>query len=245
MVQKQPAGAARPWLVTTNPGPGFEADYVVMACDPQWSATALAAGGSTEQHLIDSLRAIEYSKLQISMQKDGCCHMPTNQKYWQPVNTLVDGDRLTFSAWFGPLRAPYDGKKQIPVFKSWASPGLDPAQCNHEFLAHEHFILLPTTASMAARKQVMARSTKDGLFFAGGWTNWFDSQEAALDSATKVADALPPQARAGTGPARMVTADTGLMRDNLQHWLDEVSTQAPAEHKQRIVDAFRKVEHEG
>jgi predicted NAD/FAD-binding protein len=245
MVQKQGPGAVRPWLVTTNPGPGLEADYVVMACDPQWSATALAAGGWTEHNLIDSLRAIEYSKLRISLQRDGSCHMPTDETYWQPVNTLVDGDRLTFSAWFGPLRGPYDGNKQIPVFKSWASPGLDPATCAHEFLAEEHSILLPTTKSMAARERVMARSTRDGLFFAGGWTNWFDSQEAALASATRVAEALPPRARASAGRARMVEVDTGRMRDNLQHWLNDVSPQAPEEHKRRIVDAFRKVEHEG
>jgi predicted NAD/FAD-binding protein len=225
-------------------GGNIDAGHVVLACDPQTSADILAAGGA-DPALVATLRRLEYVKLPISMQKEGSCYMPGDQKYWEPVNTIVDGDKLLFSAWFGPLRAKYDGGKQIPVFKSWGSPELAPLACGHEFLAHEHRVLQPTTAFMQARAELAAWQGTDGLWFAGGWTNWFDSQEAALDSATRIADALPGEARAETGLERMVAHDHERQRKNLRRWLERVARRAPDEKRERLANVLSRVEHEG
>jgi predicted NAD/FAD-binding protein len=220
------------------------ADHVVLACDPQTSATILGAGGA-DPALVAVLQRLEYAKLPISMQKDGSCYMPGDDKYWEPVNTIVDGDTLMFSAWFGPLRAKYDGDKKIPVFKSWGSPERAPQACGHEFLAHEHRVVQPTTDFMQAREELAPFQGKDGVWFAGGWTNWFDSQEAALDSATRVADALPGEVRANTGMARMVKADQEAQRKNLRRWLERVSRRAPEDKRGRLANALDDVESEG
>jgi phytoene dehydrogenase-like protein len=48
--------------------------------------------------------------------------------------------------------------------------------------------------------------TLDHVWLAGGWTNWFDSQEAALDSATSVAEQLSGTGATDLGPPHPVIA---------------------------------------
>ncbi len=172
--------------VTVN-GSSLHARYVVMACDPGTCADLLGNGGTARQDLIDLLRKLaeQYLDLPIVMQKDAARWMPGERSYWEAVNTLVDTPQrsLAFTAWFGPLRPPYDGLQPIPVFKSWGSPDLAPRDANSAFFAHTHNVPLPTTAFMRLRSGLDAYQGQNGLSFAGGWTNWFDSQEAALISA--------------------------------------------------------------
>ena len=116
--------------VTVN-GETINANYVVMACDPGASATLLATGGTANQDLIALLQGLgtQYLDLTVVMQQQpttgqpGPCWMPGQTNYWEAVNTLVDTrphhQSVAFSAWFGPLRPPYDGNQLIPVFKSW------------------------------------------------------------------------------------------------------------------------------
>jgi hypothetical protein len=224
------------------------ADHVVFACDPGAAAEILAAGGTAPAALVDTLRGLDrdYVNLPISMQKNGTCDMPADPDYWQPVNTIVDGDDVVFSAWFGPLRPKYDGDQQIPVFKSWGARSLTPPRCAHEFLAHEHRILLPTTRFVGLRDQLVAEwQGRGNVWFTGGWTNWFDSQEAALDSATSVADALPFASRPHTGPARMVPIDHARTERNLRRWLERMARHAPPDKRGRIGHALEEVESRG
>ncbi|HWW75570.1 MAG TPA: FAD-dependent oxidoreductase, partial [Pyrinomonadaceae bacterium] len=97
--------------VTAN-GETINAQYVVMACDPGASATLLTKGGTADQNLITVLKGMGdlYLNLGIVMQKDGSCWMPGDQNYWEAVSTLVDTPQqaVSFNAWFGPLRPPYD-----------------------------------------------------------------------------------------------------------------------------------------
>jgi hypothetical protein len=224
-------------LVVETDGGNIAADHVVLASDPQVAANLLE--GLAPEALLATLRQMEYVALPISLQKDGSCYMPRDRKYWQPVNTIIDGADLMFSAWFGPLRAPFGDGERIPVFKSWGST-LKPEACPHRFETHEHRILQPTVAFMAAREALRAWQGQQNIWFAGGWTNWFDSQEAALDSATSVANALPGAPLPRTG--RMVAVDPELTKHNLQRWLDRMARQAP---EPAIGDALDRVEHEG
>ena len=195
------------------------ADHVVLATDPQTAAAVLSAGAFPAPDLVASLAACEYSDLQISLQNGAPCWMPEDKTYWESVNTVVDGDALQFSAWFGPLRKPHHGEP-IPVFKSWGSPNVQPAACDSTFFSHSHRVVQPTTTFMAHRRDVLTHQGRDGLWFAGGWTTWFDSQEAALDSATDVAARLSgqppipspgPRLRVGD-PARREGAHHSLAR---------------------------------
>jgi len=225
-------------LVHTAGGP-IVADHVVLTCNPNTAATILAAGGTWDPKLVDTLQQMEYVKLPISMQQGGACWMPGDEDYWEPVNTVVDGDDVAFSCWFGPLRPTYGSGKRIPVFKSWGAPSV--TGCAHEFLAHEHDILLPTTTFVGLRESLREWQGHDGIWFAGGWTRWFDSQEAALDSATWVADRLPAQALPLTGPARMLPANPVRTERNLRRWLERVARQAPETHRDKLAHAIEEV----
>jgi hypothetical protein len=220
------------------------ADHVVFATDPNVAATILAAGSFPAPDLIAALQSCEYADLAIAMQNGSPCWMPDDSQFWESVNTVVDGDALQFSAWFGPLRDMYDGGQKIPVFKSWSSPNLDPASCAGTFFSHTHRILLPTTAFMAARTDVVAHQGRDHVWFAGGWTNWFDSQEAALDSATDVAERIGAPLET-TLSAQRTVIDPTRQRERLVHWLARIAAHAPAEHRKTLLNLVNRVEAAG
>ncbi len=212
------------------------ADHVVLACDPQTSATLLEAGGA-DPSIVTILRKMKYVPLPISMQQGAPCHMPPNESDWQPVNTIVDGNRLMFSAWFGPLRARSPQGDQIRVFKSWGSPELapPPSACSSQFLLNEHTVIQPTVEFMAAREELAPLQGHGGLWFAGGWTNWFDSQEAALDSATAIADRITEAAEApGTGTTRMVAIDHERHHRHLVRFAKRIARRAPKERQRAL-----------
>lgn len=227
--------------VSTSTGDVYVADHVVMATDPPTSANILEASHADAQ-MVSTLRQIEYGDLDIAMQQGTPCYMPTDKKYWEPVNTIVDGDDLMFTAWFGPLRPLQSDGKMIPVFKSWGA-NLSPkaTDCPSTFFVNHHRVIYPTTVTVGARDKLMKDfHGVNNVWFAGGWTNWFDSQEACLDSATKVAAALPGQAAAGSG--RVVPYDEELHRKNLERWLRRVKTVAPDEHNEALDKQIRKLD---
>ncbi|HKV99370.1 MAG TPA: FAD-dependent oxidoreductase [Vicinamibacterales bacterium] len=228
-------------LQVTTSAETMPADHVVFATDPHAAASMLLAGGFPAPDLISALQQCEYDDLAIAMQDGESCWMPGDTRFWESVNTIVDGDALTFTAWFGPLRDTDSSGNTIPVFKSWASPDLDPASCAGTFFSHTHRILLPTTAFMAARSDVLAHQGHGGLWITGGWTNWFDSQEAALDSATDVVQRIT----GGPLSAPRLAADPARQCAHLQHWLARVAAHSPAEHRKKLLNVVEEVETAG
>ncbi|HMH50258.1 MAG TPA: FAD-dependent oxidoreductase [Candidatus Acidoferrum sp.] len=234
-----PGGVA----VTVN-GETINAQHVVMACDPGASATLLASGGTASADLITLLKGLgsQYLDLTVVMQQNGQCWMPGQQDYWEAVSTLVDTPKqsVAFNAWFGPLRPPYSGTQLIPVFKSWGAPNLDPKSCAAQFFSHTHDVLLPTTSFVQGRDSLVQYQGQNGLFFAGGWTNWFDSQEAALMSAMNIAQWL----QGGTAPvANQVRRVPGASETsaNVKSWLEMVRRHAPAPHQSSLGDLIERL----
>jgi hypothetical protein len=152
---------------------------------------------------------------------------------------------LQFTVWFGALRDTSDSGVKIPVFKSWATPGLDAASCEHTFLTLTHRILLPTTTFMTRRQEVLRHQGQQGVWFAGGWTNWFDSQEAALDSATTIAESLPGAARAATPGRAAVPVDRAHDADAVNRWLARIAAIAPPEVNRKLRTLKQKVDTDG
>ncbi|HEX8145241.1 MAG TPA: FAD-dependent oxidoreductase [Pyrinomonadaceae bacterium] len=225
--------------VTVN-GETINAKYVVMACDPGASATLLANGGTAEQDLIAILQGLadQYLNLTIVMQKDGACWMPGEQSYCEAVSTLVDTPQqeVAFNAWFGPLRPPYDTNQLIPVFKSWGSPNLQSQGCHHEFFSHTHNVLLPTTTFMQLRNQLGAYQNRNGLIFAGGWTDWFDSQEAALMSAIKATQMLQPAGETQQVSQSAIAYDQSSLTSQVKLWMEMVMRYAPEPYKSSLIE---------
>lgn len=214
------------------------ADDVVLATDPHVAATVLEAGAATPSALIDGLRSLEYARLPISIQHGEPAHMPARRSDWQPFNTIVDGDALEFSVWFGPMRPPAPDGSQLSVFKSWGSPALSPTTTASEVLALQHYVPLPTADFMRAREDLLPRwQGTDRIWFAGGWTQWFDSQEAALGSADVVARGI-------VGVDVVSTRHTDV-RGDLQDTLERAAVHAPTSVRDRLIHAIHEVEARG
>jgi predicted NAD/FAD-binding protein len=223
--------------VVTDAGT-LHADHVVLATDPHAASGMLARGGTTAGDLVDGLRALEYAPLPISMQRGVPGHMPEHRADWQPFNTIVDGDALMFSVWFGPMREPAADGSLLDVFKCWGSPRLQPTTTPDEFLAHEHYVPMPTAAFMGTRDSLLARwQGERGVWFAGGWTRWFDSQEAALLSADVVTHGI-----VGTAQESVVDHDA---RAGVQQVLECYATHAPALLRGSLAHALDEVEARG
>jgi hypothetical protein len=79
----------------------------------------------------------------------------------------------------------------------------------------------------------------------GGWSRWFDSQEAALDSATWVAQAIPGVPRPATGLARMIRPGADNIEHNLRRFAERVARIAPSKHKDSIANVIEKVAEKG
>ena len=229
-------------LQVTTSVESIQADHVVFATDPHVTAAILSAGAFSAPELIASLQACEYDDLAISMQSGGSCWMPGDASFWESVNTVIDGDALRFSVWFGPLRDSFGLGERIPVFKSWASPDLSPAACPHSFLSLSHRILMPTTTFMMHRENAVGFQGNDHVWLAGGWTNWFDSQEAALDSATGVAGQIAGEPRASRAVA---TSDRQFQRRDVDRWLTRVAALAPTDYRARLINLINEVETAG
>ncbi len=224
-----------------------------MACDPGASATLLATGGTANQSLITLLQGLgtQYLDLTVVMQQQpttgqpGPCWMPGQTNYWEAVNTLVDTrphhQSVAFSAWFGPLRPPYDGNQLIPVFKSWGAPNLDPASCPSNFFSHVHDVLLPTVPFVQNRDTLVSYQGQNGLFFAGGWTNWFDSQEAALMSAMNIGQWLQTGSAAPAASRAVQAPDGGALSANVRSWLEMVVRYAPASLQAGLTDVINRL----
>lgn len=217
----------------------MSADEVVFAIDPPSAAAVLDAGAFPAPALITALGQCEYDDLRISLQQGAPCWMPGDSQYWEAVNTIADASGFRFSVWFGPLRDPLAGGGRIPVFKSWATPDLDPVSCPATFFSHVHRILMPTTSFMAQREEVRSHQGEHRVWFAGGWTTWFDSQEAALVSATAVANAIAAPGGMAHDVDSMPAFDHAQQRGSLGRWMAGVARHAPQDHRaelQRLVD---------
>jgi glycine/D-amino acid oxidase-like deaminating enzyme len=218
------------------------AEHVVLTADPHASAGMLAAGGTTDSALVDGLRALEYGRLPISVQHGNPSYMPDRRRDWQPFNTIVDGDAMMFSIWFGPMRPMNADGSPIEVFKSWGSPRLQPSTAADEVVGLEHYIPLPTARFIGNRDRLLARwQGARNVWLAGGWTQWFDSQEAALCSADAVTAGIVGTV-ARTGERSEGAPDA---RAPMHDLLVRASASAPAGAADRLAHAFDEVEARG
>jgi predicted NAD/FAD-binding protein len=86
--------------------------------------------------------------------------------------------------WMGPVLTGPPFPTVAKLWKSWTTHRELPTQVLHEE-AFEH--MLPTPATIRAQAALRMLQGRDGLWFAGGYTRPYDSQETALRSALGVA----------------------------------------------------------
>jgi len=130
-------------------------------------------------------------------------------------------------------------KPTAPVFKSWGSPNLQSEGCGNAFFSHAHNVMLPTTTFMQLRSRLDDYQNRNGLMFAGGWTDWFDSQEAALMSAIKVAQMLQPPGKDQQVSQPPSAYDPSVITGRVKSWIEMVLHYAPEPHKSSLVELVK------
>ncbi len=212
-------------------GKTVHADYAVLALNPFVAKTLLKDSKilpSALKKLIADLGAYyDNGGLKIFIQTQKACWMPTDKNYREFFNVVADTPKNTMrlSLDFGPVNPPYEGKKPIPAFKTLGSPEIELGECPTVVFTKRHTLPIPLPAFMKKRDEIQQWQGKNHLFYAGSWTNWYDSQESALQSAKTVVGKL--QGSGQIQPAPLLTSkDKKAFVQHVSAWLSMAIKQA-------------------
>jgi predicted NAD/FAD-binding protein len=166
-------------------GRTIAADDLVFACSgPDTLRLLQDVPGTAAQQ--DAVRGIEYHDARLVLHTDPA-YVPPNPFLWSFLNCHVRGASCEASMWMAPVLAGPPFATAAKLWKSWTTHRDLPAGILHE----AHFVhLLPTPASLRAQVALRTLQGREGVWFAGGYTRPYDSQETALRSALGVAVGL-------------------------------------------------------
>ncbi len=132
------------------------------------------------------------------------------------------------------MRPPYGNGHLIPAYKSWNTPNLFPSNCHYSVPQKGFYysVLIPTTNFIKYRDQIVNYQGKNHVYIAGGWTTWFDSQEAALLSALNTVNLLHGnQNKQFKRP--LMNASTKI--NNIDDWVAMIAERAPQPYRNRLL----------
>jgi predicted NAD/FAD-binding protein len=132
------------------------------------------------------LRGIEFNDARLVLHTDPI-YAPPNPNHWSFLNCRLQGAYCEASMWMADV-LPIQPQTAAKIWKSWVTHrSQQPAQILHES-SFKH--MLPTPGSIAAQTALSGLQGLGGIWFTGGYTLPYDSQETALLSAMNVADRL-------------------------------------------------------
>ena len=179
-VEREPHGGFR--LGCANGRTVFTDDLVFAA--PAEPSMKLLQGipGTIAQQL--ALRGIEFHDARLILHTDPA-YAPGGPNYWSFLNCRVSGDYCESSMWMAQVLAAPGARTAAKLWKSWVTHrDREPQQILHE-VRFRH--MLPTPGSIIAQALLSKLQGLGGLWFAGGYTFPYDSQETALLSAINIA----------------------------------------------------------
>jgi predicted NAD/FAD-binding protein len=167
-------------------------DIVFASSGPQTLQLLSGIGGTALQRA--ALQGIEFYDAQLMLHTDPA-YAPPDKKTWSFLNCQVQGGFCEASMQLADVLTPAPGMPPPNVWKSWVTHRQSlPTQVLHQ-AGFTH--LLSTPATIHAQSLLNTLQGQSGVWFAGGYTQPFDSQESALLSAMSVADGI------GASAARM------------------------------------------
>jgi hypothetical protein len=89
---------------------------------------------------------------------------------------------------------------------------------------------------MQLRSQIADYQNRNGLLFAGGWTDWFDSQEAALVSAMNATQMLQPAGETQQVSQPVIAYDSSSLTGQVKSWIEMVMQYAPEPYKSTLTE---------
>jgi uncharacterized protein len=193
------------WFVRTPSGECGPYRFVVLNAPPHAGRQLLPRSFA---HVKSVLSEYEYFDSRLVIHTDPT-YVQRDRSNWAVYNGEVNGRECEGSVWYGALQPRLHSGATIDVFKSWAERRRhDP---RHILLERRFKHPVISRAAIKAARALRPLQGRAGLYFSGVYTTGFDSQESAIYSAMKVAEALAPRSRPLTSLKRRL-ASRGLSR---------------------------------
>jgi len=174
------------FLIQAGGGLSAEVDDVVFAASGP-ATLALLGGVSGTALQRAALQGIEFFDARLMLHTDPA-YAPSNPAYRSFLNCQIEGGFCEASMSLADVLTPAPGAAPPALWKSWVTHRSSlPTQVLHD-ASFRH--LLPSAASIHAQSALRALQGQSGVWFAGGYTQPYDSQETALLSAMSVADGI-------------------------------------------------------
>jgi predicted NAD/FAD-binding protein len=182
--------------VSRNPQAGFDIqcangqalhvdDLVFASSGPSTLNLLTTLPGTSAQQA--ALQGIEFSDAHLAIHTDPIYASPTTE-YRSFFNAEIQNGFCEASMWMANLLPGTPSQTASRVWKSWITHRSQPPT---QILAQTQFRhMVPTTATLHAQQSLRALQGQGGLWFAGGYTRHFDSQESALISGIEVTQHL-------------------------------------------------------
>jgi predicted NAD/FAD-binding protein len=187
---------ARATQVSRNPQGGFDIqcangqalhvdDLVFASSGPNTLDLVATLPGTAAQQA--ALQGIEFSDARLAIHTDPIYASPSTE-YRSFFNAEIQNGFCEASMWMANVLPGLPSQVASKVWKSWITHRpQQPAQ----ILTQTQFRhMVPTPATLHAQRNLRAMQGEGGLWFAGGYTRPFDSQETALVSAIDVTQHL-------------------------------------------------------
>jgi predicted NAD/FAD-binding protein len=179
------------WFIQTRAGRRGPYRFVVLNAPPHAGRHLLPRSRAFAE-AISVLDAYEYFDSRLLIHTDPA-YVDGDRRDWSSYNAELRGSECEGSVWYGALRGKLPSGATIDVFKSWATRRrIEPRKIVLQRRFKHPIISAPAVRAARALEPLQGRL---GLYFSGQYTTGFDSQESAVYSAMKVAEALAPGSR--------------------------------------------------
>ena len=183
-------------MVQPHQGPAQQVDAVVFAASGP-PTLALLQGLPGTMVARNALQNIPFYPARLALHTDPA-FAPADTSWWSFLNCRAEGTFCEASMWLDTVLG-VEG-----LWKSWITHRAPPQQV----LASADFLhVAPSPAGIKAQRVLATQQGRGGLWFAGGYTLPFDSQETALLSAITVAEGLAGGSARTRGLRRGPTPD--------------------------------------
>jgi predicted NAD/FAD-binding protein len=167
-------------------GQSLFVDDLVLASSGPGSLGLLAGLQGTDLQQA-ALRGIEFHDAHLALHLDPI-YAAADSRLWSFLNCQIEGAFCEASMWMAGVLAEPQPATAAKIWKSWVTHRVhQPAMVLRE-ATFRH--MLPTPTSLFAQTVLRGLQGRGGVWFAGGYTFPYDSQETALVSALQVAIGL-------------------------------------------------------